>query len=57
MQRLNKADIQTLSLLGDIYMNNEMPDLALNAYLLAAEIAQDKDLDILSNQQKYLRLP
>ena len=54
VQRLNKADIQTLSLLGDIYMNNEMPDLALNAYLLAAELAQDKDLGLLIKSAKVL---
>ena len=56
VQRLNKADIQTLSLLGDIYMNNEMPDLALNAYLLAAELAQDKDLGLLIKSAKVLTL-
>ena len=56
VQRLNKADIQTLSLLGDIYMNNEMPDLALNAYLLAAELAEDKDLDLLIKSAKVLTL-
>ena len=56
VQRLNKADIQTLSLLGDIYMNNEMPDLALNAYLLAAELAQDEDLGILIKSAKVLTL-
>ena len=56
VQRLNKADIQTLSLLGDIYMNNEMPDLALNAYLLAAELAQDEDLGLLIKSAKVLTL-
>ena len=56
VQRLDKADIQTLSLLGDIYMNNEMPDLALNAYLLAAELAQDGDLDLLIKSAKVLTL-
>lgn len=56
VQRLDKADIQTLSLLGDIYMNNEMPDLALNAYLLAAELAEDKDLDLLIKSAKVLTL-
>lgn len=56
VQRLNKADIQTLSLLGDIYMNNEMPDLALNAYLLASELAQDEDIDLLIKSAKVLTL-
>lgn len=56
VQRLNKADIQTLSLLGDIYMNNEMPDLALNAYLLATELAEDKDLGVLIKSAKVLTL-
>ena len=56
VQRLDKADIQTLSLLGDIYMNNEMPDLALNAYLLAAELAENSDLNILLKSAKVLTL-
>ncbi|WP_269526250.1 tetratricopeptide repeat protein [Coraliomargarita parva] len=33
VRRMNKADLGTLTLLGDIYMNNESPDLALDAYL------------------------
>ncbi|MDC3132270.1 tetratricopeptide repeat protein [Opitutae bacterium] len=56
VQRLDKADIQTLSLLGDIYMNNEMPDLALNAYLLAADLAENKDLKVLIKSAKVLTL-
>ena len=56
VQRLSKPDIQTLSLLGDIYMNNEMPDLALNAYLLAAELAEDKDLSLLLRSAEVLTL-
>lgn len=56
VQRLGRAEIETLSLLGDIYMNNEMPDLALNAYLLAADLAQDKDLDLLLKSAQLLTL-
>lgn len=56
VERLGRADIQTLSLLGDIYMNNEMPDLALIAYLLAADLAQDQDLDLLIKSAQLLTL-
>ena len=52
VHRLNKADIQTLSLLGDIYMRNEMPDLALNAYLFATELAEEEDLHLLIKSAK-----
>ena len=54
VRRLNKADIQTLSHLGDIYMKNEMPDLALNAYLLATELAKEEDLNLLIKSAKAL---
>ena len=37
-------------------MNNEMPDLALNAYLLAAELAEDKDLNLLLKSAQVLTL-
>ncbi|CAI8320877.1 MAG: Beta-barrel assembly-enhancing protease [Opitutia bacterium UBA7350] len=45
VRRMNKADLSTLTLLGDIYMNNSYPDLALNAYLSAVEMAGPGDLD------------
>ena len=41
---LGQADTATLNLLGDIYMNLQAPDLALDAYLAAADLAGDKDL-------------
>lgn len=44
VRRMDKAKLETLTLLGDIYMNNEYPDLALNAYLEAADKAADKDI-------------
>lgn len=43
VRRMGKATIPTLSMLGDIYVNNEMPGLALNAYLGAVEAAQGKN--------------
>lgn len=56
VERLGQADLQTLSLLGDIYMQNAMPDLALNAYLKASEIAEADDLDILIKSAEVLIL-
>lgn len=44
VRRMDKAKLETLTLLGDIYMNNELPDLALNAYLSAADKATKKDI-------------
>jgi tetratricopeptide (TPR) repeat protein len=43
VRRMGAAKLTTLTLLGDIYMNNEAPDLALAAYLAAAEQATAKD--------------
>jgi tetratricopeptide (TPR) repeat protein len=43
VRRMGAADVNTLTLLGDIYMNNESPDLALDAYLGAAEKANSGD--------------
>ena len=39
VERLGKARFDSLSLLGDIYMNHSMPKLALNAYLKTSEMA------------------
>lgn len=47
VDRLGASKLETLSLLGDIYINNSMPNLALAAYLKAMEYARSKDLDIL----------
>lgn len=47
VRRMGKAELSTLTLLGDIYMNNTIPDLALNAYLSAVEMAQPQDVDAL----------
>ena len=47
VERLGKARFDSLSLLGDIYMNHSMPELALNAYLKASKMALASDLDIL----------
>lgn len=43
VRRMGKAQLSTLTLLGDIYMNNETPDLALEAYLAAADLATAED--------------
>jgi tetratricopeptide (TPR) repeat protein len=43
VRRMGKAELETLTLLGDIYMNNELPDLALDAYLAASDRAKQKD--------------
>jgi tetratricopeptide (TPR) repeat protein len=42
-RRMGEADLSTLTLLGDIYMNNEAADLALDAYLAAANLATAAD--------------
>jgi tetratricopeptide (TPR) repeat protein len=47
VHRMGATDLTTLMLLGDIYINNDYSDLALNAYLAAVEIAN-------SNQSKPL---
>lgn len=47
VERLGKARFDSLSLLGDIYMNHSMPELALNAYLKASEMALASDIDTL----------
>lgn len=43
VRRLGSADVGTLTLLGDIYMNNSSPDLALEAYLAATQKATAGD--------------
>ncbi len=43
VRRMGKAELGTLTLLGDIYMNNELPDLALDAYIAASYKATKKD--------------
>lgn len=47
VRRMGRAELATLTLLGDIYMNNDSPDLALNAYLAAAEKAEAGDAQAL----------
>lgn len=42
--RLGKATGDSLNLLGDIYMNEDMKDLALEAYLEAMELDPDQDI-------------
>ena len=44
VRRMGKAELATLTLLGDIYMNKGLPDLALSAYLSAADKATEKDI-------------
>lgn len=40
VRHMGKASVQTLSMLGDIYVNNQMPELALSAYLEAIQMSQ-----------------
>ena len=47
VKRLGKADFQSLTLLGNIYSNNRMPDLALISYLDALKITDKKNIDVL----------
>ena len=42
-RRMGAADLDNLTLLGDIYMNNDAPGLALDAYLAAIEKAEPGD--------------
>lgn len=43
VRRMGKAELRSLTLLGDIYINNDAPSLALDAYQAALKVAQDKD--------------
>jgi len=43
-RRMGAADLATLTLLGDIYMNNESPDLALVAYQEAVKLAKNSEM-------------
>ncbi|NBB78544.1 MAG: tetratricopeptide repeat protein [Verrucomicrobia bacterium] len=43
VRRMGAADLSTLTLLGDIYMNNNSADLALDAYLAATKVATSSD--------------
>lgn len=60
VRRMGNADLSTLTLLGDIYMNNDTPELALSAYVQAAEAAGADDAqaviraaDILTRTANY----
>lgn len=44
---MGKAELSTLTLLGDIYMNNSIPDLALEAYLGAVAMATPQEVEAL----------
>ena len=46
-RRMGAADLDNLTLLGDIYMNNEAPGLALDAYLAAVDKAGPEDVTAL----------
>ena len=47
VRRMGAGDLSTLSLLGDIYMNDNMPDLALSAYMEAVDLADGDDIETL----------
>ncbi len=44
VRRMGKAKIPSLTMLGDIYMNNSRPELALSAYLEALEKSNDGNI-------------
>jgi len=54
VRRMGAADLGTLTLLGDIYMNHESPDLALDAYLAAAGKAGPGDAKALVRAAELL---
>lgn len=47
VRHMGADNLNTLILLGDIYMNEELPDLALDAYLAGTEMATTDDSPIL----------
>lgn len=54
VRRMGKAELRSLTLLGDIYINNEAPSLALDAYLAALEVAQNNDSNLLIRAAEIL---
>lgn len=54
VRRMGGAELSTLTLLGDIYMNHQAPDLALDAYLAAVEKAASTDTDTLIRAAEIL---
>jgi tetratricopeptide (TPR) repeat protein len=54
VRRMGNADLATLSRLGDIYINNDAPQLALDAYLAALKLAGNKDTHSLIRAAKIL---
>ncbi|MGJ8654599.1 MAG: tetratricopeptide repeat protein [Opitutaceae bacterium] len=52
VRRMGAAQLTTLTMLGDIYMNNAMPELALSAYLEALKASGNKSLDALLRASK-----
>lgn len=60
LRRMNKATGPSLMALGDIYLSNDMKDLALDAYLAALDRQPDQDikrplaaLDVLTSRQAW----
>ena len=43
VRRMGQAELATLTLLGDIYINNNAPSLALEAYQAALQVANNND--------------
>lgn len=54
VRRMGAADLSTLTLLGDIYMNNNNADMALEAYLAAADKATADDAKSLIRASELL---
>ena len=55
VRRLNAADFKTMKLLGDIYLNSNSADLALNAYLSAIDIAGSENAESLVRVAELLQ--
>jgi len=54
VRRLGKAELSTLTLLGDIYMNADAAELALESYLAASELATPSDSSALIRAAQLL---
>jgi len=54
VRRMGAADLNTLMLLGNIYMNHDSPDLALSAYMAASEQATARDGRVLIRAAELL---
>jgi tetratricopeptide (TPR) repeat protein len=54
VRRMGKAELASLTLLGDIYINNNAPSLALSAYQSALEITHEDDTQVILGAAEIL---